>query len=81
MLTNRNVKRHDKLDNLSKTTRINFKGILKSSKFMYLLHVIYVWPPDANLGISRNSAFCFGEGNGTPLQYSCLENLMGRGAW
>ena len=25
---------------------------------------------------------CFlGEGNGTPLQYSCLENPMGRGAW
>ena len=23
----------------------------------------------------------FGEGNGNPLQYSCLENLMGRGAW
>ena len=23
----------------------------------------------------------FGEGNGTPLQYSCLENLMDRGAW
>ena len=22
-----------------------------------------------------------GEGNGTPLQYSCLENLMDRGAW
>ena len=22
-----------------------------------------------------------GEGNGTPLQYSCLENTMGRGAW
>ena len=22
-----------------------------------------------------------GEGNGTPLQYSCLENSMGRGAW
>ena len=22
-----------------------------------------------------------GEGNGNPLQYSCLENLMGRGAW
>ena len=21
------------------------------------------------------------EGNGTPLQYSCLENLMDRGAW
>ena len=22
-----------------------------------------------------------GEGNGTPLQYSCLENSVGRGAW
>ena len=22
-----------------------------------------------------------GEGNGKPLQYSCLENLLGRGAW
>ena len=22
-----------------------------------------------------------GEGNGTPLQYSCLENSMERGAW
>ena len=23
----------------------------------------------------------YGEGNGTPLQYSCLENPMDRGAW
>ena len=23
----------------------------------------------------------FGEGNGKPLQYSCLENSMDRGAW
>ena len=22
-----------------------------------------------------------GEGNGSPLQYSCLENFMDRGAW
>ena len=27
------------------------------------------------------SAKRFGEGNGTPLQYSCLENPMDRGAW
>ena len=26
-------------------------------------------------------AFIIGEGNGTPLQYSCLENPMGGGAW
>ena len=26
-------------------------------------------------------SICFGEGNGTPLQYSCLENPMDGGAW
>ena len=26
-------------------------------------------------------SFPDGEGNGTPLQYSCLENPMDRGAW
>ena len=25
--------------------------------------------------------YTVGEGNGTPLQYSCLENPMGGGAW
>ena len=29
------------------------------------------------LGSGRSS----GEGNSNPLQYSCLENLMDRGAW
>ena len=31
----------------------------------------------------KNIYFCFiyGEGNGTPLQYSCLENPMDGGAW
>ena len=24
---------------------------------------------------------CMGDGNGNPLQYSCLENAMDRGAW
>ena len=27
------------------------------------------------------SSILFGDGNGTPLQYSCLENPMERGAW
>ena len=27
------------------------------------------------------NAYIFGEGNGTPLQYSCLENPMDGGAW
>ena len=25
--------------------------------------------------------YIYGEGNGNPLQYSCLENLMDKGAW
>ena len=29
----------------------------------------------------RGCLFYIGEGNGTPLQYSCLEHPMGRGAW
>ena len=30
---------------------------------------------------TRLSDFTFGEGNGTPLQYSCLENPLDGGAW
>ena len=29
----------------------------------------------------REIALPFGEGNGTPLQYSCLEDPMDGGAW
>ena len=28
-----------------------------------------------------SSSFITGEGNGSPLQYSCLENPMDRGSW
>ena len=39
----------------------------------------------ADVGETRdlliNSLLLTGEGNGTPLQYSCLENPMDRGAW
>ena len=32
-------------------------------------------------GSIRESGRSPGQGNGTPLQYSCLENPMDRGAW
>ena len=41
----------------------------------------------ANAGDRRDAGFIpgpgksFGEGHGNPLQYSCLENPMDRGAW
>ena len=34
-----------------------------------------------DLGLIPGSGRSPGEGNGTPLQYSCLENPMDRGAW
>ena len=35
----------------------------------------------ANAGEARDKVLIPGGGNGSPLQYSCLENFMGRGAW
>ena len=35
---------------------------------MYFLNIVY-------------SKYVYGEGNGTPLQYSCLENPMNGRAW
>ena len=32
-------------------------------------------------GLIPGSGISSGEGNGNPLQYSCLENSMDRGAW
>ena len=36
-----------------------------------------VGDPDSIPGLGKSH----GEGNGNPLQYSCLENPMDRGAW
>ena len=37
--------------------------------------------PPVNAGLIPGSGRSPGEGNGKPLQYSCLENSMDRGAW
>ena len=34
-----------------------------------------------DVGLIPGSGTSPGEGNGNPLQYSCLENPMDRGAW
>ena len=34
-----------------------------------------------DLGLIPGLGGSSGEGNGSPLQYSCLENLLKRGAW
>ena len=43
-----------------------------------LHRVGYNW---SNLAAAAAAAFAHGEGNGTPLQYSCLENPMDGGGW
>ena len=50
---------------------------------MYLYHItIYLSePPFQRYIIFNEEGIPYGEGNGTPLQYSCLENPMDGGAW
>ena len=36
---------------------------------------------DHHVLIFKDAQHTYGEGHGTPLQYSCLENPMDRGAW
>ena len=44
--------------------------------------VVKILPANAgDVGSIRGSGRPPGEGNGSPLQYSCLENPMKRGAW
>jgi len=38
-------------------------------------------PSAGDLGLIPGSRRSPGEGNGYPLQYSCLENSMDRGTW
>ena len=42
-----------------------------------------LWPPDERTDSLEKTLMLgkIGEGNGTPLQYSCLENPMDGGAW
>ena len=60
---------------------LEFQGGRKDKLFFLSLH---------SLGLYNNKVSCLrtvsglrtvGEGNGTPLQYSCLENPMDGGAW
>ena len=45
--------------------------------FFFFFLVLY----DFFVFLDINSLLDDGEGNGTPLQYSCLENPMDGGAW
>ena len=46
----------------------------EKSKYYILIHICGIYK-------KRDIKLWLGEGNGNPLQYSCLENPMDRGAW
>ena len=49
--------------------------LLQIALFHYFLHL-------SNAHLYMHICVCmYGEGNGTPIQYSCLENPTGGGAW
>ena len=53
-------------------------GFLRESAPIVYFSPTRLQLPDSWMATSRN---LLGEGNGIPLQYSCLENPMDRGAW
>ena len=70
----------DKTNGLSKGY---LRSIPSQNSRKYLMFIIFL----KVLYFATGSSFLdylflkIGEGNGNPLQYSCLENLMDRGAW
>ena len=65
-----------------------FMWMLRLCECLDFLLEAYFMFSDANSNVMFNIIFHLfissiynGEGNGTPLQYSCLENPMDRGAW
>ena len=50
------------------------------SEFLETRNLFFFFLMLSKLVLAAHSIF-YGEGNGTPLQYSCLENPMGGGAW
>ena len=59
------------------------RGVAKS--WTRLIDFTGLWPGEVSLGdestIRGNYSEKFRKGNGTPLQYSCLENPMDGGVW
>ena len=62
-------------------------GFNKGIRTMHFQVALLVKSPPARAGDTRDADLVLwsgrspGEGNSNPLQYSCLENPMDRGAW
>ena len=63
---------------LDLTNKPNLQMCSQNGTHLQVGRLLYLNELRCYLAPSRHKA---GEGNGTPLQYSCLENPMNRGAW
>ena len=59
----------------------NIKLLFDFLLLIFLMSIYFLAQPEEPRKVEENFFFPNGEGNGTPLQYSCLENPMDRGAW
>ena len=59
---------------------MSYKLQVYDSQLLKVIFHLWLKNPPANAG-DMGSGRSPGEGNGNPLQYSCLENPMDRGAW
>ena len=59
---------------------LHHRQILYQLSYVLLLSLFYTWQNGGSEKLSNLSKVT-GEGNGNPLQYSCLENPMDGGAW
>ena len=57
------------------------KKAFLSSRASMVAQMLRNLPAVWETGLIPGSGISSGEGHGTPLQYSCLENPMSRGAW
>ena len=67
------------------TARINFLCCKQKNAERHLCKAVLINSTDSRVKFSIIQltwpSIVYGEGNGTPLQYSCLENPMDGGAW
>ena len=64
-------------------TGIKLKMMLKTAGYdvKYIQEYLHLSCPQSIYRWFKGKDKCIGEGNGIPLQYSCLENPMDGGAW
>ena len=60
-------------------TCIYFPHVINVGTQIWRVKKLISWASD--LAVKGRSILSFGEGNGNPLQCSCLENPRDRGAW